>query len=520
MEMPGAAMLKVGDFPRINAKQFPDKVAIVTKNIRVTYREFNERINRLANNLTKLGIGKGDRVGNLFYNGHQILETFFALQKIGAVAVPLNFRVNPNELKWALDNTECRALVYSDRLAHLVAPVKQEFATVRQFISDGDNVPNGEFDLEKLCREGSTEEPDVEVKWEDWASFIFTGGTSGKPKAAIYTQRTYTFAALLLVHGYQWSHDIVYLNQPPLFHIGGMNTSLGVISVGGTVVLVDAVDPLEISRLIEREKVNTLCLMPPQTYLRIVEIPEIKNFDFGSVKLIMTSAGANTPCIVRKIHEVFPNASIRYGWGQTEVGGVGINHELSRQMVEHEPHKTLSVGKFRPLVEIKLVDENGAEVPDGEVGEAIVRSPAIFAGYYNRPELNAEVLKDGWVHTGDLFKRDKDGMLYLVDRKKDMLKVGGENVFSQEVEDVIRSHPAVENCAIVGIPDPKWGESILAVVKLATGAAATDEELTMYCKDRLSSYKKPQRYVFVNEFPISHSGKIQKFALREMYGQQ
>ncbi len=228
-----------------------------------------------------------------------------------------------------------------------------------------------------------------------------------------------------------------------------------------------------------------------------------------------TAAGAYTKSLLLRIFDAFPNAKITYAWGQTET--LGTINWVDRSQVEKGLPTIESVGRPQSHVEIRLVDDNGKDVPVGEIGEAIVRGPQIMRGYYEQPELTAQTIKNGWVHTGDLLKKDEDGYYYFMDRKKDMIKSGGENVYAQEVEEVIMSYDSVEYCAVIGVPDPKFGEAVMAVVKLRPGFTATEEEIIAHCKENLSSYKKPRRIAFVNEFPVSDAGKIQKFKLREEY---
>jgi long-chain acyl-CoA synthetase len=261
-------------------------------------------------------------------------------------------------------------------------------------------------------------------------------------------------------------------------------------------------------------------LMPPATYIRLMDIPRLKDFDTTSVLKLITAAGTLSQPTVLRILDTFPKASILYGWGLTETGPTGTVNWITRTMAETEPEKLKSIGREFPFAEVRVVDEQGQEVPVGEVGEGIIRAPSIMEGYFEQPALTAQAIQDGWVYTGDLIKKDEQGFFHFADRKKDMIKSGGENVYAQEVERVILSHPAVENCAVIGVPDPKFSEAVMAVIKLRQGASATSEEIIEHCRKDLSSYKKPRRVIFVDGFPLDSVGKIQKYKLREQFGKE
>lgn len=508
----------ISDLPRLNANRFSDKTAVVYPgDVRVTYREFNERTNRLANGLTDLGIRKGDRLGILAMNSKEALETFFATQKIGAVAVPLNFRITPREVKYCLDAAKCQALVYVENLAALVDPVKKELATIKTLIYSGPKVPSGEKEYETLVKNGRPQDPQVEIGFDDWSRMMFTGGTTGAPKIVIHTHGNVMAHANSMVAVYNlWSPDEVIMNHPPVFHIGGSAQVLASFVAGGTIILVDTMDPVAILKLIEKEKPTYLFLIPPQTYLNLTMVPNITDYNLNSINKLCTSAGLNEPHLFQKIFDTFPNLyKILSFYGATELGtGCGI--EITQDVIKNHRERITCLGKELPLTEIRLVDDHGRGVPDGEPGEALLRAATCFIGYFENPEATAAAIdKDGWVHMGDIFIKDKEGYYHFVDRKKDMIKSGGENVFCQEVEAVIYSHPAVAECAVIGLPDPKWNEIVVAVLKTKPGATVTAEEIIRLCKDKLSSYKKPQKVFFMDDFPKSGVGKIQKFKLRE-----
>ena len=511
--------INLGYFLFLNASRYPEKTALLYKNQRISYLELNLRVNRLAHALIDLGIGKGDKVGYLFPNCTQIIELFFALQKIGAVAVPLNHRLVPREIRYLLNFAECKAFVYSDLYEQTVDEVKPQLTSVELMIRSGERVV-GEVSFEQLCCEGNHEEPNEIINGSDMSRIQFTGGTTGRSKGVIRTHEADVFQTISIMTQNKMgaSSDEVVLIQCPLHHQGGISWFLCVIASGAQLVICDVFDPVDILKQIEQYRVSYLLLLPPSTYLRLIDIPNLKEVDLSSVKLVQMSAGGISPEMVLKVYDAFPNCDIIYGWGQTETGA-GTANVITREMTLNNPDKIRSVGRAMPLFELRIVDEQGRDVMVGEIGEGIARGPAIMSGYYNHPELTATTLKNGWTYTGDMFKQDADGFYYIMDRKKDMIKTGGENVFAQEVEGVIRSHPAIQDCAIIGVSDLKFGEAVMAVIKLRTGYVVSTEEIQEHCKMQLASYKKPRCVEFVDSFPIDSAGKIQKFRLREMYGE-
>ncbi len=510
--------MNLGDFLYKSAVKYPEKTALIIQDRRFSYRELNERVNRMAHHLQDMGVRKGDRVGFMFYNSNQFIEIYFATVKIGGVAVPLNFRMVPREVKWILDNSGCKVFAYGQACAEQVAPIKHELPKVEHLIYSGDhNAPAGEHHFESLTQEGPTKEPNVSIGLEDPVLIIYTGGTTGVPKGGVHTHASAIFNAITnVMKKKQCDSDETVIIQVPMFHNAGLYFIDTFTMLGGTLVVFNKFDGPGIMQLIEQERVTELCLLPPATYVRLLDVPNFKDFDTSSVKYLDTAAGAFSKSLVLKMLDSFPNAAISYAYGLTECWGGPVNI-ITREMVAQNSPKAAGVGTPLPFQEIRVVDDNGKDVPVGETGEAIIRGPNNMQGYFEQPELTAETIKNGWVHTGDLIKKDEDGFIYFVDRKKDMIKSGGENVFAVEVEQVIMGHPSVEICSVIGVPDPKFGEAVMAVIKLRPGMTATEEEITDHCKQNLSSYKKPRRFAFVDTFPVSDAGKIQKFKLREHY---
>lgn len=510
--------ITMGYLLKLNANRYPEKTALIYNDLHISYQELNKRVNILANSFIKLGIRKGDRIAYLFPSGHKIVELYYAIQKIGAVAVPLNHRLVGTEIKYLIDAAECKAFVYSSHFAEQVTGVKNLLKTVEIIIRSGEGV-EGEYSLQELAGGDNWDEPNVDVFPDDLCRIQFTGGTTGRSKGVLRTHFADFFQTVsITISGGLGGPDQVMLTQSPLCHQAGLSWLNVAIGAGNTFIICDVFNPAGILEQIQTERVTAIMLLPPSIYHKIFELPNLKEYDLTSVKIVQSSAGGTSPEIIYKMYETFPNCTaVRYGYGLTETGGLGTNYLISKEMLQDHPEKAKTVGKEMPFIELSIVDENGKEMEVGQVGECIARGPSMMLGYYNQPELTAGVMKDGWVYTGDMIKKDKDGYYYLMDRKKDMIKSGGENVFAQEVEGVIRTHPAVQDCAVIGVPDRKFGEAVMAVIKLKTGRNPTAEEIQSHCKTQLSSYKKPRYVEFVESFPVDQAGKIQKFKLREMY---
>ncbi len=511
-------MITIGKSLAVSTRQYPENIAIVFRNQQIPYRIFNERVNRLSHHLISLNVQVGDRVGMMFYNSNQFLEGFYAAMKIGAIAVPVNFRSVPREVKWILDNSRCKILLYSEACSGQVDPVKKDFSTVKHLIFSGQKAPDGEAHFETLTSEGDPQEPNVMVKRHERAYILYTGGTTGFPKGVVHTHDDTLFMQLIymsVLPPFHEPHEAALL-QLPMFHIAGLATSLVTFGIGGKVVIIDRFEPLEIMQAVEKECVSYLPMVPPILFNQILAMPNIREFDTSSVTKVVGSGGFFSKPRMLEILDIFSNANLFYTYGLSEAQYVCAG-KITRAMVEDGSWENVGVGRAIPLVDIKLVDERGKEVPVGQVGEAVVRSPMNMLEYFEQPKLTADTIKDGWLHTGDLLKKDENGFYAFMGRNKDMIKSGGENVFAEEVEDVVTSHPSVELCAVIGLPDPKFGEGIVAVIKLRSGSAATEQEIIEHCKTYLAGYKKPRRVFFVDDMPIGGGMKIQKFRLRERF---
>lgn len=495
-------------------RRTPNKTAIVFENERISFGEANRRINRIANALLGLGIKSGDKVAYMLPNCAEIILIYYALQKIGAIAVPLNFRLISKEIRFLVESSDSQTLIYSSQFSDKVTEsgLSNEIMTL---CCGGINAPH-QFEL--LCGNADDCEPKL-FECPDAVSRIqFTGGSTGIPKGVM---RTHSQDLCELVSEMTYCKigsscgDEVVLIQCPLEHHGGHSWYTAALSAGCTLIICAAYDPQKILEHIEKEQVTYMILLPPATYLRLCEHPGAAGRKFESVKVAQSAAGGTSAEIVSRMQALFPNAEIYYGWGQTE-SGLGTSLVLNSQNDEKLEKHIGSVGRPMPFVEMKIVDSNWNEVPRGTPGEAAIRSPACMKGYYKQPELTAKLMEsDGWMLTGDIMYEDDDGYFYMLSRRKNIIKSGGENVFCSDVENVIRMHPSVMECVIIGVPDHRLGEAVTAVVQLRDGASLDLTELQEHCKKYLSSYKKPLHLEIVPSFDMDDAGKIRKDKLKK-----
>ncbi len=499
-----------------NANCYPNRFAVIFQDQELTYRELNQRANRLANSLSQLGVVKGNRLAFWFRNSIEWVVIWYATQKIGVTAVPLNINLLTDEIARTMNVAECNSLIYHEEFSDKVHEARELCPRLERMICYGDKVPNGEYDLNQLCEQGSDEEAQINLYGEDESMVVFTSGSTGVSKGVLRTQQSVRdYALLLAIENDNCHRPEIFLTHNPLFHTGGFVSILKMAVLCGTIILENNFDPGQILKHIERYRVTQIFTIPPNLYTRLSQYPDWQKHDLSSVREAQCTGGKLSMSLAMTIFDLFPNCRIRPSWGTTEICG-STSVLLSHQDIMENPERIKSVGKLYTMVEIRLVDEQGNNVPDGEVGEALVRSPYVFREYLHMPEKTIQVLqKDGWFHTEDMMKRDQDGYYYLVDRKKDMVKTGGENVYAQEVESVLRDHPAIYDCAIIGVPDAKFGEAVAVAIVLKPGATLKPDELIAYSKANLPSYKKPRYWAIMDRLPTNSIGKIQKNVLRD-----
>jgi len=509
----------LGDIPKRNAAFYPTKVAVVEGTVKLDFRELNRRINRLANAISGLPCRRGDRVAVLAHNCFQYVELYFACAKAGTPIVPLNYRLSGRELTYILNHSEARALFFGQKYLPVIEEIKRDLEYVAHLVCI-DAAPAGIPHYESLLKMASDAEPEVPLSEEDVAILGYTGGTTGLPKGVMTTHRNvisscYNCAVEMRLHP-----ETVYLNAPPLFHAGDAMGMFAFSFVGGTNVVVDSFDPERVLRVIEEQRV-THPLLVPAMILALLRYPDVKKFDLSSLQTIIYGTAPMPFEPLLQALRVF-GCGFAQIYGATETFVPISILKPEDHLVdgpEHLMKRMLSAGRSMIGVEVRIVGDDGKELPPGQIGEIAVRGANVMKGYWKQPELTEEVLKDGWYHTGDMGRMDELQYIYIVDRKKDMIISGGENIYPKEVEDVLFMHPAVADAAVIGVPDEQWGEAVKALVIKKPGMEVTEEELIDHCKRHLASYKKPKSVEFVSELPRSTAGKVLKNVLREKYWQ-
>ena len=509
-------MRTLGDAPTRYARLTPDKEALVFEGHRLTWKMFNERVNRLANWLVEQGGKKGDTVSAIAQNCNQYYELYYAAFKTGRIMAPVNYRLSPSEMLHLLNDSEARVLFVGEEYLEFVDQHLQEMTFVRTLVSF-DGLASGMDDYETILERSTPREPGVDVNEDDVALISYTGGTTGLPKGAMLTHRNFiTTVRTIGLIGSVTSNEITLQVLPP-FHLTIWQT-VGVLYMGGTSVLNKKVDLLHVLNLIGSEKVTHLNLVPVLLNW-ILKVPDLDSYDFSSLRFI-TYGGAPIPEAVLEecIKRMTPN--FVQGYGLTESTMLATVLGVEHHVISDDPvakRRLKSAGREIHHADVRIVDDEGNEVPPGEPGEIIIRGPNVMRGYWKNPELTAERIKGDWLYSNDIGYFDEDWFLYIVDRKEDMIISGGENVYPAEVENVIYEHADVVEAAVVSAPDEKWGESVAASIVLKEGSLLSEGEVVSFCKERLAGYKCPRIVKFVPSLPKSPIDKIVRKDVREEY---
>ena len=496
--------LLLGEIVRRQARHRPERTAYVIGAERVTYRRLDATANRLAHALRALGVRRGDRVATLSENRVEYPPIYFAVAKLGAIHVPVNFRYRAGEVRYVLAQSEASVLLVGDKLAGVVEEVRGALPALRHVISLDRDLP------ELLARASDGEpEPDPSLSEHDPHVMLYTSGTTGDPKGALLSHRTYALQAMQTQTTTGLGEDDVGLGMFPMFHMGGWAMPLGYWTNGGTVVLMEKAEPAEILRAVARERVTYLYLIPT-LYNAVLALPEFARTDLSSLRALGSGTQVMTEAQVRAIVEAFRNPNLFVMYGQTEAGPVA---NLRPRDVLRKP---TSVGRPALNVDVRLVDADDRDVGPGATGEIVCRSEFTMLGYWRQPEATAEALRGGWLHTGDLGAFDDEGFLHIAGRVKEMIKCGGENVFPAEVERCLLDHPAIAEAAVLGVPDPDWGEIVAAAVVCSPGAALSEDDVVAHVRAHLAGYKKPRVVRFFDALPRTASTRqVQKALLRE-----
>ena len=485
-------------------------VDVATKR-RFSYAELDVRCNRVANALAALGVRKGDRVSLLMMNSVEFLESFFAIAKLGAVCVPLNWRLVPDELAFILKDSGAEALIYGKEFAAAVADLQArgaEGTRVGEWICVGDERADFARDYDELCAAAATESPVIDAADHDLLYIMYTSGTTGLPKGAVHTHDTAVWASITIGMTAEVRYRDRYLVSLPLFHVGALTPITGNVHRGLTNVVVRAFDPAETWELIESEKITAMLAVPAMLNF-MLQVPQKDSADYSTLRWCMSGAAPVPVSLIEAYDRL--GIEIHQVYGLTETCGPACLISPEDAIA-----KAGSTGKSFFHTDVRVVREDGRDVEPGEPGEVIIAGRHVMKEYWNRPDATAETLRDGWLHSGDLATIDKEGFVYIQDRLKDMIISGGENVYPAEIENVILSHPRVREVAVIGQESARWGESPLAVV------AATDDKLTAgdvlrHCDGKLARFKLPRGVEFVDEIPRNPTGKVLKRLLRDRF---
>ncbi len=511
--------MNLGTILSCAAGHFKDRCAVTYAGKARSYTEIDDSSNRLANGLLNLGIKKGDRVAIVCDNSTEYIEVDFALYKSGIVRVAINPLLSAGEIAHIINDSGANSVVVSPRLSNLVSSIKSRLPDVKNYICITE-AHEGMIEYHKFIKAQDASPPKILVNEDDLSMLFYTGGTTGAPKGAMHTHESIINVVTNLQTDYlHLTQSDIVLAGGSLAHANGFRAILCFLE-GSKFIIPERFVPEEILQMIKKEKVTVLNTVPT-TLIRLCDYlrQSDKKYDLDSLRLITYGAA---PMPVDKLKEALETFGSRLAqsYGQAEAL-MAITHltvaEHVLQGPEKEVRRLASAGRPYTTVEVRILSERGEDVKPAEVGEVIVKGKIAMKGYWNNPEATAETIKDGWVYTGDLGTTDDEGYIYLVDRKKDMIISGGYNIYAREVEEVLYTHPAIAEAAIIGVPDEEWGESVKALVVLAPGMSATEQELIQFCRERLASYKKPKSVDFVPELPKTSVAKIDKKKLRAPY---
>jgi fatty-acyl-CoA synthase len=509
------------------SRLYGGSIGVVCGATRLTYGQVADRVDRLSSALRARGVTPGDVVACLSFNCHRLLELYYAVPNMGAILLPVNIRLTPVDIAFIIADSAA-SIVFVDRaLAGLLAPIRDRLPGVRRVILMGQAPLSGELDgddYEDLVAHADPHFDRPSIDEDAVAELFYTSGTTALPKGVMLTHRNLVAHGVAVAVVNRPLDTDVQLHSIPLFHVNGWGTPHTITMVGGTHVMLPKFDPEEVLAVIEREHV-TCMLMVPTMAVALLNAPSARSKDLRSLRLVMLGGAATPPSLLASLDAWLPDCEIYGGYGLSEttpVLSVALMKRGLRGDADHLRVLRCSAGLPVPGVEIEIVDGQGHAVPhDGKsTGEICARGNTVMKGYWNRPDDTRAVIVDGWFHTGDVGAIDSDGYVHIVDRTKDIIITGGENVASLEIENAIYEHPAVLECAVIAAPDPKWGEVPLAVIVLKPGSAATESDIIDRCKQRLASFKLPKRVAFASALPKGGTGKILKRELRETYASQ
>jgi len=482
----------------------------------ISWQDFDRRANRFANLLLSRGIQRGTKVGILLMNCLEWLPIYFGILKAGCIAVPLNFRYSSDEIKYCLDLADVEVLIFGPEFISRMDPIHAKMPQVRMQFFVGKNGPDYSEDCMVLMSYCSSNPPPIEMKESDYAAIYFSSGTTGFPKAILHDHRSLLCACDVEQNHHNQSREDVFLCIPPLYHTGAKMHWFGSLKSGSKAVLLRGVKPKWILRTISEEHCTIVWLLVPwaQDLLDAIDSGKVdlSDYELSQWRLMHIGAQPVPPSLIHRWKKVFPHHQYDTNYGLSESIGPGCVH-LGVENI----HKVGAIGKAGFQWETKIVTPDGKDVEKGDVGELIVKGPGVMLCYYKNPEATDEVLKDGWLYTGDMAREDEDGFIYLVDRKKDVIITGGENLYPVQIEDFLRAHDRIKDVAVIGLPDARLGEIAAAIIEIKENDTCTEEEINAFCEG-MPRYKRPRKIIF-DKVPRNPTGKIEKPVLREKYCQ-
>ncbi len=510
------------EFLTISAAIVPDRPATIFEGRRQTYAELQSNVNRLANALSDLGVAAGDRIAMLQVNCPEHIEAGFASAKLDAVFVPLNFRTRPEELRYMVNDCAPKVLFVGGRYTELVASVGDGIPSVDHCVSLEGRV-EGWLDYDELLDAAPDDERYPEADADDLCVIMYTAGTTSFPKGVMLTHDSFSSYILSAVTPADPDIEERNILTVPLYHIAGVQALMSAVYGGRTLIVQRQFEPAEWMALVERERADRAMMVPTMLKM-LMDHEEFGQRDLSSLRVITYGAAPMPLDTIRRALDAFPGAQFINAFGQTETAATitmlppddhvlsGSEDEISRKL-----NRLTSIGKALDDVEVRIVDEHGRTAPVGEVGEIAARGERLMKGYWGQEDATRETIRDGWLYTGDLGYVDEDGYVFLAGRAKDFIKRGGEMISPEEVEQTLGRHPGVDEAAIIGVPDPVWGERVRAVVVPRQDGAVDESELIEFCRQRLASFKKPESVVFIDELPRNALGKVLKRVLQERY---
>lgn len=521
--------MNIGEMLARNARMYAEEVALVERisagrmRREITWHQFDKEANRIANVLLNKGIKKGDKVLHLMFNSIEWLAVYFGITRLGAWVVPLNFRYTSEDIIYCGRVSEAKMIIFGEEFAERIEAARPNLNSVKDYIIVGEGKELGFESLDELLTSVSARSPGVFVGAEDICGLYFTSGTTGSPKPLLLTHKNMECSAITNCVNDNKRHDDNFVFLSPLYHTGSKMRWFGNLIVGSRATMLTGANPKDIFSVMAEEKGTVLMMLVPWALdiLVALEKGELKlgDYDLSRLRLVTLGAQPIPPNIVKRWKDWFPDIEIDIGYGISEATGAGSIHlgiENWKKAATTEGIQGAIIGKAGFNWETRIVSETGENVSAGKIGELLLRGDGIMNGYYKNPDKTAETLKDGWLFTGDLATMDQQGFIYLVDRKKDVIISGGENIYPVEVEEVLHGHPKIKDVAVIGLPDERLGEVVTAVIEPKPSMLLTEEDVMSFSEQNLPRYKRPRRIIF-DRVPRNPTGKLEKPKLREKY---